>query len=146
VVKILTIHYKLVLFSLAGAFRYQYEGGSSMKKILLACAVLLSAAANPAKADWIAAAANGHGFGYSGYGYDYEEDARSAAIEDCENRTGRSCHPSRSTSVPIGWDLVVVSCPGGQLRTGGSQRGIRAAIQVASQKAGYNFCNLYANY
>ena len=133
-----------------------------MRKFLLAavaaCVMPVSASAIELNADppivargnpgtsWVALAASPNGRVFQSESSNGEESARSAARNECEQTSGRTCRDT--LSVPDNWDVVVLRC-GNRNFLGGSGQG--AAYENALAKAqaegfGAGNCRQIASY
>jgi len=115
-----------------------------MKNMLLAAAATMAMWAAVASAQaaipWKAVAINGRGDFAFAYNFYSEEEARQAAIAQCEQSWARTCFETRS--VPMyGWTLSVIMCDG-RPSSGGSQYGAAGADQQAINNAG-GWCNFW---
>jgi hypothetical protein len=79
---------------------------------------------------WVALAVSTNGRVFQSLPHDGEERARSAARNECERTSGRTC--SDTMSVPDNWDVIVLRC-GTQNFLGGSAEG--NAQEIALDKA-----------
>lgn len=108
-----------------------------MHKILLAAsmaaALFVGGVSSAFALDWVAVAMNDRGHG-AAYG-DTEEDARSAAIDVCEDKTAFDCS-EMTKSVPVTWYLVGIQCRLGPSAVGSRHDTEAAIIQALENLPG----------
>jgi|ERR1043166_3058661 hypothetical protein len=93
----------------------------------------------PTTISWVALAASPNQRVFQSAQSGTEEGARADARTECENATGRTC--SINISVPVHWDVVVLSCNDGRMEEvfmGGSSQGYaREKALEKAQDSGY---------
>lgn len=95
---------------------------------------------------WVALAVSSNGRVFQSESFNGEESARSAALNECEHTSGRTCRDSMS--VPNEWDVIVLRC-GGQNFLGGSAQGVayeNALAKAAAQGFTAGYCQQIAKY
>lgn len=90
----------------------------------------------PTTVSWVALAASPDQRVFQSPQSGTEEGARAEARAECENTTGRTC--AVNISVPLHWDVVVLSCNDAEIFMGASSQGYaRDKALEKAQDGGY---------